>query len=149
MAPFSFPSPHIPQAQHTDSIYSSTRRPHQPILVSESTYIGRQRDQYRSERSYIGRPSDLYRFTPPSSTRPTKYLDNKLEYNPLPPSTPHLYFSRPILLKNRNAPYRWTLADPSKIIGRGSRLWATNPNCSSRSEYMKLDLIPAYTRDEV
>ena len=70
----------------------------------------------------MGRPSDLYRFTPPSSTRLAKYLENKLEYKPLPPSTPLLHFSRPILLKNRNAPYRWTLVDPSKIIDIGSRL---------------------------
>ena len=53
------------------------------------------------KRSYIGQPSDLYGFTPPSSTRPTKYLDNKLEYKPLPPSTPLLHFSRPILLKKQ------------------------------------------------
>ena len=54
-----------------------------------------------NESTYIGQPSDLYSFTSPSSARPTKYPYNSLKYSPLPPSTPLLHFSRPILLKKQ------------------------------------------------
>ena len=66
------------------------------------------------KRSYIGQPSDLYSFTSPSSTRPTKYLDNKLEYKPLPPSTPSLHFSRAILLKTEMPPTDGRLQIPAR-----------------------------------
>ena len=63
VTPFPFPSPHIPQAQHTDSIYPTIRKQHQPTLVSESTYISQ--------------PSDLYSFTSPSDCQATPSREDR------------------------------------------------------------------------